>query len=238
MISKSKTNENVPPKIFTKWGYAKVNNEGYYQIISSNCGFRGKLLHRLIYENTYGEIPKGYVIHHINENKLDNSISNLEAITRESHNSHHHKGIPRSEETKRKIALGNKGKKLSAEQCKQISERMKGNVHSLETRRKISESNKGKVISSETRRKISEAKKGTILSEQTKKKIGYGLSKSTSTTGYYRVYKQKDSTCKQGFIWKYQYTENGNKKTISRVSFSNLKKEVLKRGLHWEKLPN
>ena len=37
--------------------------------------------HRFIYEAFNGPIPKGLVINHINENKLDNNLSNLEAIT-------------------------------------------------------------------------------------------------------------------------------------------------------------
>lgn len=52
-----------------------------------------KRLHRLIYEYYNGEIPEGYVVHHINHNKLDNRIGNLELMEDKVHRSHHNKGI-------------------------------------------------------------------------------------------------------------------------------------------------
>lgn len=59
-------------------------------------------------------------------------------------------------------------------------------------------------------------------------------SKKTNTTGYYRVIKVKDKTCKQGFKWRYQY-HNGNvkQKQIDRVNLDDLEKEVKRRGLLW-----
>jgi hypothetical protein len=45
--------------------------------------------HRLIWENHNGKIPKGYIIHHKNENRLDNDISNLELVTRAEHSRIH-----------------------------------------------------------------------------------------------------------------------------------------------------
>ena len=42
-------------------------------------------LHRKIWEDHYGEIPKGKVIDHINGNTLDNRIENLQCIT-QAHN--------------------------------------------------------------------------------------------------------------------------------------------------------
>lgn len=37
--------------------------------------------HRWVWEQHNGPIPNGYVIHHINSNKLDNRIENLSCIT-------------------------------------------------------------------------------------------------------------------------------------------------------------
>ena len=80
-----------------------------------------------------------------------------------------------SEETRRKISEGNKGKRLSAETRRKISEGNKGKVISEETRRKLSETHKkpllGKRLSAETRRKISEGNKGKVISEETRRKL-------------------------------------------------------------------
>jgi hypothetical protein len=46
--------------------------------------------HRWVWINIHGKIPKGYHIHHKNENKSDNSIENLELIERTRHLKHHY----------------------------------------------------------------------------------------------------------------------------------------------------
>lgn len=86
-----------------------------------------------------------------------------------------------------------------------------------------------KTLSEETKQKISESHKRIFPSEETKKK----MSKSRNTTGYYRVYKLKDKTCKQGFIWSYQYYEEGKRKCIRSVSIEKLEQKVKAKGLEW-----
>lgn len=54
-----------------------------YRLITINN--RRVYEHRLVWEQHYGEIPKGYHIHHKNGNKLDNSIENLELINAKEH---------------------------------------------------------------------------------------------------------------------------------------------------------
>lgn len=81
------------------------------------------------------------------------------------------RGKKHSEETKRKIALANTGKKFSAEHCRKISLAKKN--PSDETRRKLSVSSRGRKIvrSSEYCRNISIRQRGRKLSEETKRKI-------------------------------------------------------------------
>ena len=70
---------------------------------------------------------QGMDIHHIDENKMNNSLSNLVYLTHSEHSKIHKKGKHHSEETKLKIGEASKGRR-----------------HSEETKRKISEASKGK----------------------------------------------------------------------------------------------
>ena len=84
---------------------------------------------------------------------------------------------PLSEEHKRKIGIGNKGKirrPLSEATKKKMSKAQKGHkgiVHTAKTRKKLSEINKGKKLSEATKKKIGEAGKGRIVSEETRRKM-------------------------------------------------------------------
>ncbi|MFW9602453.1 MAG: HNH endonuclease [Prevotella sp.] len=63
---------------------------GYYQS-TTRCtdGSRKNWLHQYVYEEDNGPIPQGYDVHHRNENKSDNSISNLELLTMAEHQEEH-----------------------------------------------------------------------------------------------------------------------------------------------------
>jgi hypothetical protein len=45
--------------------------------------------HRWLYAQVNGPIPKGYVIHHVDHNKLNNDLSNLQCMTTRDHVQHH-----------------------------------------------------------------------------------------------------------------------------------------------------
>lgn len=62
----------------TVWMTGSITNAGYYTIRIGNIS-RG--VSRKIYEAFIGPIPSGYEIDHLNSNKLDNRIENLEAVT-------------------------------------------------------------------------------------------------------------------------------------------------------------
>ena len=143
--------------IKTKFGSATISKDGYYIISSSKEGNRGKPLHRLIYEDYYDiKIPKDFIIHHLDGNKVNNDIENLRMMTSHEHMSLHNKG--------NKYSVG---RKLSDETKQKIGKSMEGFKHSEETRRKMSESRKGKNNpfygkhhSKETITKIIEQQKG------------------------------------------------------------------------------
>ena len=59
------------------------------------------------------------------------------------------------------------------------------------------------------------------------------ISKFYTSTGLFRVYKYTDKTCKQGFIYRYSYFEDGKRIVIGRVNLLKLKEEVISRGLEW-----
>ena len=71
----------------TKYGNGHQRTDGYIQITSGP--YKGKLLHRLIYEEVYGPIPKGYTIHHIDGDKTNNNPSNLMLLTKSNHHKLH-----------------------------------------------------------------------------------------------------------------------------------------------------
>lgn len=70
-------------KHFDNIGRKGTISKNGYRVITIN----GKRVyeHRLVWEKYYGEIPKGYHIHHKNGNKLDNSINNLELLSKQEH---------------------------------------------------------------------------------------------------------------------------------------------------------
>ena len=49
-------------------------------------------VHTLVYEAFKGCVKQGCVVHHINGNKFDNSVSNLEQLTISEHNRKHFEG--------------------------------------------------------------------------------------------------------------------------------------------------
>lgn len=78
------------PTLHTKWGTAKINRYGYYRITSGVEGNNMKFLHRLIYEEYHKctLLPQGQ-IHHIDNNRTNNCILNLELVSAENHLTQH-----------------------------------------------------------------------------------------------------------------------------------------------------
>ena len=124
----------------TPFGRAKVDN-GYYRITTSKEGYPLRLLHVLVWENFYGiKKPDGFDIHHINGDKLDNRIQNLQLLDSGVHKSYHNKGEnnpmyskKHNEETRKKMSIAKKGE----------NNPMYSKKHNEETRKKMSIAKKG-----------------------------------------------------------------------------------------------
>lgn len=110
--------------IQTKYGTAKVGSHGYYYISDNSTGNYNKLLHRLIYADANNiELPEDVIIHHKDENKLNNNINNLEIVTRAEHIRIHR---PCDNVDYDKLGEKRKGIKFSKEWCENISAGKKG----------------------------------------------------------------------------------------------------------------
>jgi hypothetical protein len=60
----------------TPYGYRRVSVPGTRRL---------KMEHVLVWEENHGPVPDGYEVHHINGDKLDNRIENLQVLTRLEH---------------------------------------------------------------------------------------------------------------------------------------------------------
>lgn len=65
------------------WKGGKIRSGDYWIIYVSKHQYVPE--HRLIWEKENGSIPIGWVIHHLNGNKLDNRIENLFAMPKKEH---------------------------------------------------------------------------------------------------------------------------------------------------------
>lgn len=61
-------------------------NEYNHKIVNGHKVFE----HRAIWEEKFGEIPKGKMVHHINGDKKDNRIENLKLVDIKEHGKLHH----------------------------------------------------------------------------------------------------------------------------------------------------
>lgn len=64
---------------------------------------KGVRLHRKVWEDVNGPVPKGKTVHHIDGNRKNNSIGNLMLMSSSQHASHHMQGQERREIAKRNI---------------------------------------------------------------------------------------------------------------------------------------
>lgn len=92
-----------------KWLKLKVS-KGYY---AARLCKEGKvyyfLVHRLVYETFKGIIPKGLVVDHIDSNRLNNTLDNLQLLTPSENSRKARLGKKHTEEAKRKMSIAGSG---------------------------------------------------------------------------------------------------------------------------------
>jgi len=77
---KLRTKKKLPFQIFNGIKFT-LRNQGYY----ARTDGQREQMHRYVWEFYNGELPKDYDIHHIDENRTNNNINNLEAMSKSEH---------------------------------------------------------------------------------------------------------------------------------------------------------
>jgi hypothetical protein len=72
----------------SKRNYKKKNDYSVVHFVKDGKRYK-RFVHRLVWENWGGDIPEGYEINHLDFNKSNNCISNLECITRQENIRHY-----------------------------------------------------------------------------------------------------------------------------------------------------
>lgn len=132
----------------------------------------GVLEHRRVWAEANGPIPPGMWIHHLNHDKQDNRIENLEMMTPGAHLRCHSTPAIRA-----KIRDAAMGRPVSAATRAKLSASCMGRPVSPETRAKVSASNRSRIVTPETRAKMSASHMGHPTSLETRAKIGVANTK-------------------------------------------------------------
>ena len=126
--------------------------------------------HRLVMAESLGRpLLRSELVHHKNENTLDNQIDNLEIMMCGEHTAYHRLGKHASIKSKRNMSIAQKGRHHTIETRQKMSLNHKGfngKHHTMEAKRKISLNHKGKHPTVETRKKLSVAKKDYYLRQR------------------------------------------------------------------------
>lgn len=108
-------------------GTGSLRSDGYWEFTIDGQHW---LEHRYVWTQANGPIPEGAIVHHINEDRGDNRLENLELVAsvaehmsgKHGKGSHAGKGKPKSPEHRAKIAAAHKGKRKSEEHKQKLSE--------------------------------------------------------------------------------------------------------------------
>lgn len=71
-------------KSTNQFGYGYITKKGYHRVWDIKQK-RYRFRHNIVWEENYGEIPKGMQVHHIDHDKLNNDINNLKLVNSLEH---------------------------------------------------------------------------------------------------------------------------------------------------------
>lgn len=149
----------------------------YYQVYLGKSYTKSKgevMVHRLVAEAFIPNPENKPQVNHIDGNKHNNRVENLEWVTGSENMQHAYRtGLS----DRQRLSEAHKGKKLSEEHKRNISLALKGRAKSLEWRRHIGEGRRGKTVSAEGRLHMSLARKGMKYSGEGRQHISMGLRK-------------------------------------------------------------
>jgi hypothetical protein len=151
----------------------KVARSRYWKAIVAKHGFYVEIVQSGMQEWWSFELEKDLIQKYGREN-LCNLTDGGDGMSGHFHSEESiakMKGHSVSEETRKKISAGNKGKKRNQAERDRISEMNKGRKHSEEHKKRLSLARMGHSISEETRKKISAAQIGRKLTEAHKRKV-------------------------------------------------------------------
>lgn len=111
-------------------GTGSLRKDGYWEF---TIGGQHWLEHRYVWSQAHGSIPDGALVHHVNGDRGDNRLENLELVASVSDHLHlkHGKGsgrgsgVPKSQEHRAKISAALRGKAKSEEHRRKLSESAK-----------------------------------------------------------------------------------------------------------------
>ena len=96
-------------------GAISINKDGYYRKRNPKTG-KYLLVHQEIWkENNLPYIPKGFCVHHLDGDSLNNNEKNLLLLDFSTHTKLHHLGTTHTKETKAKMSKSRKGVKFTEE---------------------------------------------------------------------------------------------------------------------------
>lgn len=220
----------------TKYGTIYFDEKRGYRIGSRKEGNKGKMLHRLIWEDHYGKIPQDCYIIFKDGDKTNFQLSNLELRKKQdSIDTEFGKGYLTPSGY---IYVGRKPLHHLVWEKHYNKKVPKGyQIHHKDKNKTNNDISNLQLISASEHTRLHMSKENNPhYGKELKFDHKIALSKSRNNTGFFRVSKEYSDRYKQGFRYRYCYLENGKQKQIKSVSIDKLKEKVLSKNLEWKEL--